>query len=110
MFRPESEEEIQLISSGKELYRQRRAIPKGPISVVARFGEIQLKDIAAIDEGASQSFVSKSWLFNYIKSGGNMKVVSFDAQGHQAFQGSCFYTYGVVEIAVYLQALRKEPF
>jgi len=110
LFRPESEEEIKLIASGRELYRQRRAIPKGPVSVVARFGEIQLKDIAAIDEGATQSFVSKSWLYNYLKGGGNMKVVSFNSQGHQAFQGSCFYTYGVVEIAVYLQALREEPF
>jgi len=84
-------------------------IPQGPVSVLARFGTMQMRDLAAIDEGATQSFVSKSWLYNYLKNNGDMRVLSFDPKGHGTYGDHCFYTYGTIEIDVYLP-LRAEPF
>jgi hypothetical protein len=109
LFSPETEEEIQVIYTGEELYRQRRMIPQGPVSVLARFGTIQMRDLAAIDEGATQSFVSKSWLYNYLKNNGDMRVLSFDPKGHGTYGDHCFYTYGTIEIDAHLP-LREEPF
>jgi len=110
LFCPETEEEISKIYTGEELYRQRRMIPQGPVSVVAMFGTIHMKDLAAIDEGATQSFISKSWLYQYLKSNGDMRVISYDPKGHGTYGDQCFFTYGTVEIDVYLPTLRKKPF
>ena len=60
----ETEEEINAMYTGQELERQRSAIPCGPLYVSAAFGEAKIVDIAAIDSGATQSFVSKSWLYD----------------------------------------------
>ena len=84
----ETEEEIATIHSGQELGRQRQAICTGPLHVQAMFGNVQVKDIAAIDSGATQNFVSKSWLYDYLKQGGNMKVLSFGSNGHETFDGN----------------------
>ena len=99
----ETEEEIATIHSGQELGRQRQAICTGPLHVQAMFGNVQVKDIAAIDSGATQNFVSKSWLYDYLKQGGNMKVLSFGSNGHETFDGTCFYTFGTVELDVHMQ-------
>jgi len=99
----ESEEEINAMYTGQELERQRSAIPCGPLYVSAAFGEARITDIAAIDSGATQSFVSKSWLYDYLRKGGNMRVLTFDAVGHETFDGTCFYTFGTVEIEVHLE-------
>ena len=98
----ETKEEIDMIFSGQELKRQRSAIPHGPLHVYARFGCCALPDLAAIDSGATQNFVSKSWLYSYLQQGGDMKVLSFEAQGHETFDGTVFYTYGVVRIPVFM--------
>jgi hypothetical protein len=99
----ETEEEINAMYTGQELERQRSAIPCGPLYVSAAFGEAKIVDIAAIDSGATQSFVSKSWLYDYLRKGGNMRVITFDAVGHETFDGTCFYTFGTVEIDVHLE-------
>lgn len=96
----ESEEEVIAMHQGQELERQRRAIVQGPLHVVALFGDIKLEDLAAIDSGATQNFVSKSWLYAYLRQGGNMKVLTFEAAGHETIDGTCFYTFGTVEIDV----------
>ena len=98
----ESEDEIAAIHSGQELERQRQAIPMGPLHVEAAFGNARIKDIAAIDSGATQNFVTKSWLYNYLRRGGNMKVLTFEANGHETFDGTCFFTFGTVEIDMHL--------
>ncbi len=98
----EDEEEIAAIYSRQELDRQRHAIPLGPLHVQAAFGNARVSDIAAIDSGATQNFVTKSWLYDYLSRGGNMKVLTFEAQGHETFDGTCFFTFGTVEIDVHL--------
>lgn len=99
----ETEEEIALIYTKQELERQRQAITQGPLYVQAAFGNIKMQDLAAIDSGATQNFVSKSWLYHYLEHGGKIKVLSFDANGHETFDGTCFYTFGTVEIDVHMQ-------
>lgn len=90
------------IYQGTELQRQRRAVPRGPVSVEAEFGNIKMKDVAAVDCGATHNFISKSWLYEFLKKGGKMKVHTFDRKGHETFDGTCFYTFGVVELDVHL--------
>lgn len=97
----DTEEEIKAIYSGEQLERQRNAAATGPLSVYADFGDTRIQDIAAIDSGATQNFVSKSWLFHYLKHGGNMKVLTFSETGHETFDGTCFFTFGTVEIDVH---------
>lgn len=102
LFAPETEEEIQAIKEGTELRRQRNSIPMGPVSMWARFGQIQWRDLAAIDDGATCSFVSKGWLYEYLRRGGAVKVLSFDRKGHVTYDGSAFYTFGEIEVDVHL--------
>ena len=108
LLSPESDQEIQAIYDGTELKRQREAIPMGPLHTQMAFGDKRIRDIAAIDSGATQNFVSKSWLYHFLRKGGNMKVLTFDATGHETFDGTVFYTYGTVEIDTYMHFSDKE--
>ena len=108
LLSPESDQEIQAIYDGTELKRQREAIPMGPLHTQMEFGDKRIRDIAAIDSGATQNFISKSWLYHFLRKGGNMKVLTFNATGHETFDGSVFYTYGTVEIYTYMQFGDKE--
>lgn len=106
LLSPETPEELQQIQTGAQLSRQRTATIRGPISTNVKFTTTDAtkfyEDVAALDDGATNNFVSKSWLYDYMLNGGKFKTLSFDRVGHETFDGTVFYTYGQIELKLYI--------